>query len=124
MKTLKTQVDGYMEQAKADMKAAGFKTTPWDIPRDKSATKPSASEEPTFEGPTPLVAVRSLSVGEYISLPIPRHGTGSIGLISIIQSFNEERTRMTVFVQESGKKVTLNVGPDQQFIRVAAPKAS
>ena len=27
---LKTQVDAYMEEAKADMKAAGFKTTPWD----------------------------------------------------------------------------------------------
>jgi hypothetical protein len=114
MKTLKKQVADYMEQAKADIKAAGFKTTPWDIPRDKSATKPRAADEPASVGPTP---VRSLSVGEYISLP----GTGSVGLISIIQSFNEARTRMTVFVQEPGKTVTLNVGPDQQFARVAAP---
>ena len=28
--TLKLQVDAYMEEAKKDMKAAGFKTTPWD----------------------------------------------------------------------------------------------
>jgi hypothetical protein len=30
MDTLKRQVGDYMEEAKADMKAAGFKTTPWD----------------------------------------------------------------------------------------------
>jgi integrase len=73
------------------------------------------------DGPTPLVPVRSLSVGEYISLP---RGPGSIGRIPIIRSFNEERTRMTVFVQQPGKTVTLNVGPDEQFVRVAAAKSS
>ncbi|MGV9635745.1 hypothetical protein ACWDO0_16300 [Nocardia rhamnosiphila] len=30
MDTLKQQTDAYMEEAKRDMKAAGFKTTPWD----------------------------------------------------------------------------------------------
>ncbi len=30
MDTLSQQVDAYMEEAKRDMKAAGFKTTPWD----------------------------------------------------------------------------------------------
>lgn len=30
METLKKQVDDYIEEAKADMKNAGFKTTPWD----------------------------------------------------------------------------------------------
>jgi hypothetical protein len=30
MDTLKNQVNSYMDVAKADMKAAGFKTTPWD----------------------------------------------------------------------------------------------
>ncbi|MBF6173959.1 hypothetical protein [Nocardia blacklockiae] len=30
METLKKQVNTYMEEAKRDMKAAGFKTTPWD----------------------------------------------------------------------------------------------
>ncbi|WP_431949657.1 hypothetical protein [Nocardia lijiangensis] len=30
MDTLKKQVDAYMEEAKRDMKAAGFETTPWD----------------------------------------------------------------------------------------------
>jgi hypothetical protein len=37
METLKKQVADYIEEAKADMKAAGFKTTPWD--------KPSANDE-------------------------------------------------------------------------------
>ena len=32
MQTLKKQVDDYLEEAKAEMKAAGFKTTPWDKP--------------------------------------------------------------------------------------------
>ena len=36
MGTLKKQVDDYIEEAKAEMKAAGFKTTPWDD-RGKSA---------------------------------------------------------------------------------------
>jgi hypothetical protein len=36
METLKKQVDDYIEEAKAEMKAAGFKTTPWDN-RGKSA---------------------------------------------------------------------------------------
>lgn len=30
MKTLQKQVSDYMEEAKADMRAAGFRTTPWD----------------------------------------------------------------------------------------------
>ncbi|WP_218021726.1 hypothetical protein, partial [Nocardia harenae] len=30
METLKKQVSAYMEEAKRDMKAAGFETTPWD----------------------------------------------------------------------------------------------
>lgn len=30
MDTLKQQIESYMEDAKRDMKAAGFKTTPWD----------------------------------------------------------------------------------------------
>jgi hypothetical protein len=33
LETLKQQVNAYMEEAKAEMRAAGFKTTPWDIPR-------------------------------------------------------------------------------------------
>jgi predicted metal-dependent hydrolase len=124
METLKKEVDDYMEEAKADMKAAGFNTTPWDNPRDKSAEPGRAAEEPSFLGPTPLVPVRSLNVGEDISLPIAQRGTGSIGLRSTIQSFNEERTQMTVFVQKAAKTLTIDVDPDQQFIRVAAPKAS
>ena len=36
METLKKQVDDYIEEAKAEMKAAGFKKTPWDN-RGKSA---------------------------------------------------------------------------------------
>jgi hypothetical protein len=118
METLKEQVAAYVEEAKADMKAAGFKTTPWDKPADQSAEHVRAAERPTFVGPTPLVPVRSLSIGETIALPIARRGAGSVGLISTIQGFNEDRTRMTVLVQQSGETVTLDVGPDQQFVRV------
>ncbi len=127
METLKKQVDDYMEEAKADMKAAGFKTTPWDPPGDTSDEPASApgAQQPRFVGPTPLVPVRLLNVGDDFSLPIARSGrTGSIGLIATIQSFNEDRTQMTVYVHKPGKTVTLNVGLDQQFIRVAARKAS
>ena len=120
METLKKQVDAYMEETKADMKAAGFRTTPWDNPGDKSPEPGDEAEQPCFVGPTPLAPVRSLNVGENISLPIARRGTGSIGLIATIQSFNDERTQMTVYVQKPGKTLTLNVGPDQQFVRVAA----
>jgi hypothetical protein len=120
METLKKQVDDFMEEAKADMKAAGFKTTPWDNPRDKSAEPGRTAEEPSFLGPTPLVPVRSLNVGEDISLPIAQRGTGTVGLRSTIRGFNEERTQMTLFVQKTGKTVTIEVNPDQQFIRVAA----
>ncbi|MCV7198132.1 hypothetical protein [Mycobacterium angelicum] len=124
MQTLKRQVDEYMEQAKADMKAAGFRTTPWDIPGAKSASEQGASGEPSFAGPASFVAVRSLRVGDYISLQIGQRGTGLRGLVSIIRSFNRERTRMTVFIQDAGKTVTLNVGPDHQFFRVPAPRAA
>jgi Tfp pilus assembly protein PilV len=37
MEMLKKQVDDYIEEAKADMRAAGFKTTPWDNRPGKSA---------------------------------------------------------------------------------------
>jgi hypothetical protein len=128
--TLRTHLPtDYIEEAKADMQAAGFKTTPWDKPGDK-LDEPGASaerggeEEPTFLGPVRSVPVRSLNVGEDISLPIARRGTGTIGVRSTIQSFNEPRTQMTVLVQKMGKTVTLNVGPDQQFDRVAAPRAA
>lgn len=126
METLKKQVDDFVEESKADMKAAGFRTTPWDATRDRSARpQPEhTAEEPTFLGPTPLVPVRSLNVGEDISLPIAQKGTGTIGLRSTIQSFNDERTRMTVFVQNASKTLTIKVNPDQQFARVGAPKAS
>ena len=120
METLKKQVDDYMEEAKADMKAAGFKTTPWDKPGDNSPEPGGEAEQPRFVGPTPLVSVQSLNVGERISLPIARRGTGSFGLIATIQSFNEERTQMTVYLQKTSETVTLDVNPDQQFIRVAA----
>lgn len=120
LETLKQQVSAYMEEAKADMKAAGFRTTPWDKPGDKSSEPGDGAEQPRFVGPTPLVPVRLLNVGENISLPFARRGTGSFGLIATIQSFNEERTRMTVFVQKTGETVTVDVNPDQQFIRVAA----
>lgn len=30
METLKKQRDDFIEEAKADMRAAGFKSTPWD----------------------------------------------------------------------------------------------
>lgn len=79
METLKKQVDDYMEEAKADMKAAGFKTTPWDKPGDKSPKPGGEAEQPRLVGPTPLVRVRSLNVGDNISLPFARSGTGSFG---------------------------------------------
>jgi hypothetical protein len=118
METLKKQVDGYMEEAKAEMKAAGFKTTPWDNPGDKSAEPGSAAEEPSFLGPVRPVSVRSLNVGEDISLPIAQSGTRSIGLRSTIRGFNEQRTEMTLFVHKTGKTVTVDVQPDQHFDRV------
>ncbi|WP_156349727.1 MULTISPECIES: hypothetical protein [unclassified Mycobacterium] len=127
LETLKQQVNAYVEEAKADMKAAGFKTTPWDDHRGESqppeAGDTADDEGPTFLGPTPLVVVRSLNVGDDISLPIGRSGrTGTIGLRSTIRSFNDDRTQMTVFVHKNQKTVTLNVNPDQQFIRV--PRAA
>lgn len=121
---LQKQVDDYVEESKAEMRTAGFKTTPWDMPSTKPSEPGATAEEPTtrtsFLGRIQSVPVRSLNIGENISLPIAQRGTGSIGLRSTIRSFNDDRTRMTVFVQKSGKTVTLNVGPDQQFDRVAA----
>lgn len=127
METLKQQVADFVEEAKADMKAAGFKTTPWDAPSGKR--KPpepdyeNDDEGPTFVGPTPLVTVRSLNVGDDISIPVGRSGrTGMIGLVATIREFSEDRTRMTVLVHQNQKTVTLNVNADQQFIKV--PRAA
>jgi len=39
MENLKGQVEAYMREAKADMKAAGFKTTPWDNTTGQTPTK-------------------------------------------------------------------------------------
>lgn len=125
METLKQQVADFIEEAKTDMKAAGFKTTPWDAP---SGNPPEPDDEddnegPTFVGPTPLVTVRSLNVGDDISIPMGRSGrTGMIGLLATIREFNEDRTRMTVLVHQNQKTVTLNVNADQQFIKV--PRAA
>ena len=127
METLKKQVADFVEESKADMKAAGFKTTPWDTPGDRSAQpepEHTPEETPTFLGPTPSIPVRALNVGEDIALPIAQRGTGTIGLRSTIRSFNDDRTRMTVFVHNGAKTLTLKVNPDQQFARVGAPKAS
>jgi hypothetical protein len=124
METLKKQVADYIEEAKTDMKAAGFKTTPWDQSSANDTESPEPDDEdpgPTFLGPTPLATVRSLSVGDDISLPIGQSGrTGTIGLRSTIRRFNDDRTQMTVFVHKPQKTVTLNVSPDQQFIKVPA----
>ncbi|OBK42408.1 hypothetical protein [Mycobacterium kubicae] len=126
METLKQQVADYIEEAKADMKAAGLKTTPWDTPTGKGKPPQPDDEEddgPAFVGPTPLAKVRSLNVGDDVSLPISRSGrTGMVGLVATIRGFNEDRTRMTVFVHQNQKTVTLNVNADQQFIKV--PRAA
>jgi hypothetical protein len=74
--------------------------------------------EARFLGPIQSVAVRSLNVGEDISLPIEVHGTRSVGLRSTIRAFNEQRTEMTVFVVKTGETVTVEVHPDQRFDRV------
>ena len=118
METLKKQVDEYMEEAKADMKAAGFKTTPWDKPGERSASPGGEAEQPRFVGPTPSVPVSSLNVGDNIALPFARSGTGTFGVVATIQNFNDERTRMTVYVHNPGKTVVLNVGPDHQFAKI------
>ncbi|CPR07292.1 hypothetical protein BN971_00978 [Mycobacterium bohemicum DSM 44277] len=126
LETLRKQVADFVEESKADMKAAGFKTTPWDAPRPKPEPEPEQTDEqPTFLGPTPSVPVKSLNVGEDIALPIARRGaTGTIGLRSTIRSFNGDRTRMTVFVHNGAKTLTLNVNPELQFARVGAPPAA
>lgn len=72
MQTLKKQVDAYMKEAKADMKAAGFKTTPWDKPDEKPDSPADEAEQPRFVGPTPSVPVSSLEVGDNIALPFAR----------------------------------------------------
>jgi hypothetical protein len=127
METLKQQVADYIEEAKADMKAAGFQTTPWDAPSGGKRKPPQPDDDdddrPTFVGPTPLVTVRSLNVGDDISIPVGRSGrTGTIGLVATIREFNEDRTRMTVLVHQGQKTVMLNVNADQQFIKV--PRAA
>lgn len=125
METLKQQVAAYVEEAKADMKAAGFKTTPWDKQGNRSSSDPdSSTPEPTFVGPVRPVLVRSLKIGDDISLPIAQSGTRSIGLRSTVRGFNEQRTEMTLLVHKTGETITVKVRPDQQFDIVAPPRAS
>jgi hypothetical protein len=76
------------------------------------------AEQPRFLGPIGPVPVRSLNVGEDISLPIEQSGTRSIGLRSTVRSFDEQRTEMTLFVHKTGETVTVEVHPDQHFDRV------
>ena len=119
METLKKQVDAYMEEAKADMKAAGFKTTPWDKLGEKPASPVEEAEQPHFVGPTPSVPVSSLSVGDNIALPFARRGTGTLGLVATVRNLNDERTKMTVFIHNSCKTVELDVKPDQRFAKIS-----
>ncbi len=50
METLKKQVDDFVEESKADMKAAGFRTTPWTLP---------ATDRPGPSRSTPLKNLHS-----------------------------------------------------------------
>ncbi|MUM21916.1 hypothetical protein FZI91_09400 [Mycobacterium sp. CBMA271] len=63
MASLKHQVDDYIEEAKADMKAAGFKTTPWDKPSDNDESPESDDEARRFglvePGAVPITTVKA-----------------------------------------------------------------
>ncbi len=66
METLKKQVTDYIEEAKADMKAAGFTTTPWDQPSAAGrASAPGGSKRARFDFVEPgAVSVTTIQAGD------------------------------------------------------------
>lgn len=66
METLKQQVADFIEEAKADMKAAGFTTTPWDQPSaDGGTSAPGGSKRGRFGFVEPgAVSVTSIKAGD------------------------------------------------------------
>lgn len=83
METFKKQVADYIEEAKADMKAAGFKTTPWDKPSadDKSPEPGTEARRVGFveAGAVPITTIRAGDltenhVGKFLGCNDPQTG--------------------------------------------------
>ncbi|MDM3973778.1 hypothetical protein QRB36_06320 [Mycobacterium marseillense] len=66
METLKQQVADFIEEAKADMKAAGFTSTPWDQPSaDGGSSTPGGSRRARFSSVEPGgVPVTTIQAGD------------------------------------------------------------
>jgi hypothetical protein len=53
------------------------------------------------------------------SLTFPDHANAE-KFVKLVDALGVAEAQMTLFVQKTGKTVTIEVNPDQQFIRVAA----
>lgn len=98
LENLKQQTDSYIEAAKAEMKAAGFKTTPWDKPDD----------EPRFgfvaPGSVPITTIKAGDlteehVGKFVGCHDPAGFNYGAEILKVVRVEEGSRPGMLVRIQ-------------------------
>jgi hypothetical protein len=106
---LKTQVHDYMEESKAEMKAAGFKTTPWDQPSvNDESPEPGGDEARRFDlfepGAAPITMLKAGElteehVGKFVGCHDPAGFNYGAEILKVVRVEEGSRPGMLVRIQ-------------------------